>query len=234
MNHSIPSAAAHILDFVRATEVGTTARKGYDVIYGQAQGGLRKPITSMTLLEVQQGQSNRWGGRVGSSATGGYQFMYTTLGGLIEELKLDIQQRFTPDLQDRLAYLLLVRRKYPEWASGKIGDVAFARQLAQEWASFPVLVAGEGAHRKIARGQSFYTGDGLNKALVKPERIERMLDEARRLLTAGTTPPPPDVEPPTTPTEPKGNTMLGYTIAFVAGAVAGAVLMIWLASQGIL
>ena len=198
MNKNIPRPAAMLLDFIRETEVGTSARRGYDIIYSNKQHKLSKPITTMTILEVQQGQSKQWAnhnnGRnlTKSSATGGYQFMYKTLGELIIQFNLDIHQKFTPDLQDWLGYMLLKRRKYDQWIKGEIGDIAFARRLAQEWASFPVLRRTKGAHRMVNRGQSYYAGDGLNKSLTSPETIEKILRKAKHAPTVVDTSPTED------------------------------------------
>lgn len=203
MDKTVPAGAALLLDFIRKTEVGRDDRASYDIIYGQKQHKLDKPITDMTLLELQIGQANRWRGLVKSSASGGYQFMYATLGGLIEELDLDIHQKFTPDLQDRLGYHLLKRRGYQAFMDGKISTNEFAKRLAMEWASFPVLARTQGAHRWINRGETYYAGDRLNKALVQPESIEMLL---HKVSEAGSDipwiddgdpyfPPPPDVEP---------------------------------------
>jgi hypothetical protein len=83
------------------------------------------------------------------------------------------------DLQDRLGYRLLKRRGYGEFMAGKIDRTEFGKRLAQEWASLPVLAAATVGKRKVARGQSYYAGDGLNKALVGPERVEAMLDKVK-------------------------------------------------------
>jgi hypothetical protein len=129
----------------------------------------------------------------GSSAAGAYQFMKATLIGLRYELGLTGRELFTPDLQDRLGYHLLVRRGYPRFISGAIGPVAFGLAIAQEWASFPVLANRQGAHRAVTRGQSYYAGDGLNKALVKPEAVEvalsKALATAAMVATAAPVPP---------------------------------------------
>lgn len=53
-----------------------------------------------------------------------------------------------------------------------------------EWASFPVLTDARGKHRDVARGQSFYAGDGVNKALVSPERVEAVLDQVKAAARA--------------------------------------------------
>lgn len=183
MDKSIPPAAALILDFIRKTEVGTADRSGYDVIYGHKQHKLKVPLTSMTLDEIQAAQRN-WSRHHGSSAAGGYQFMRATLRGLMAELGLRGSQKLDPDLQDRLAYHLLKRRGYTDFVAGKISRTEFGKRLAQEWASFPVLAPTQGGSRKVQRGQSYYAGDGLNKALVKPEAIEQLLAKVQKLTTA--------------------------------------------------
>ena len=56
-------------------------------------------------------------------------------------LSISGTDRFTPDLQDRFAYKLLVRRGHAEFIVGKISLVQFTENLAKEWASLPVLAA---------------------------------------------------------------------------------------------
>lgn len=102
--------------------------------------------------------------------------------GLLKEVSaIERTDIFTPDLQDRLGYHLLKRRGYEEFAAGNLPLVEFGKRLAREWASLPVLADTKGASRNVSRGQSFYAGDGLNKALVKPERVEAVL---KRVLEA--------------------------------------------------
>jgi len=127
MTKTVPSGAAILLDFVRETEVGRGDRASYDVIYGNNQDKLPRPVTSMTLDEVEAAQPG-WSKRFGSSAAGGYQFMKNTLDAprtlrdIEGEMGLTGQERFTPDLQDRMAYHLLERRGYlrslPERSAG--------------------------------------------------------------------------------------------------------------------
>lgn len=182
MDRTVPLGAAMLLDFIRATETGTAGPESYRTIFGHNQGKLAKPITEMTLAEIQAAQGS-WTKRFGSSATGGYQFMKKTLAGLIQELGLSASQKLDEDLQDRLGFHLLKRRGYNDFAAGRIDTIEFAKRLAMEWASFPVLAYTKGAHLQIKRGQSYYAGDGLNKALVSPEQIEALLKEVRAVLT---------------------------------------------------
>ncbi|MGU3574549.1 hypothetical protein ACLBWZ_03405 [Brucellaceae bacterium C25G] len=178
MDKTVPSGAKILLDFVRLIEVGGTDRASYDVIYGHNQDKLAKPVTSMSLGDLVDAQAS-FTLLFKSSASGGYQFMRATLQGLVRELGIRGTQIFDPDLQDRLAFHLLKRRGYEEYMAGKISRTEFGKRLAQEWASFPVLAATKGAHINLKRGQSYYTGDKLNKALVTSKRLEAILDQVK-------------------------------------------------------
>ncbi|WP_421566160.1 hypothetical protein [Ochrobactrum sp. EDr1-4] len=110
--------------------------------------------------------------------------------GLAQELGLRGTQVFDPDLQDRFGFHLPIRRGYNEFIAGKVSRTELCKRLSQEWASFPVMAATKGAHRDLTRGQSYYTGDPLNKALVRPAKIEAVLNKVN---TAGTVRPAADV-----------------------------------------
>lgn len=194
MDRTVPAGAALLLDFIRKTEVGRDDRASYDVIYANKQGKLAKPLTSMTIDEVLAAQRG-WSKNHGSSAAGGYQFMRNTLAEMKEELGLRGSQKLDPDLQDRLAYHLLKRRGYEGFMAGTINRTEFGKRLAMEWASFPVLAGTKGQQRQVKRGQSYYAGDGLNKALVAPDVVEAVLD---RVKIAGNVVP----EPQSPPAEP--------------------------------
>jgi len=227
MDKTVPAGAAILLDFIGQTETGKPGPEGYGVIFANKQGKLAKPLTAMTLDEVIAEQV-RWSKNHGSSAAGRYQFMRATLRGLISELGLRGSQKLDPNLQDRLAYHLLKRRGYVEWAAGKIGDVEFAKRLAMEWASLPVLEATRGQHRNLNAGQSFYAGDGLNKALVSPAKVRDVLARARQALGS---PAPTEPRPiPTLPLPepaPSGGGVPGALIFFLIVAAALAAFFIF-------
>lgn len=202
MDKTVPAGAALLLDFIGDTE----APQGYDTIYGNNQLKLAKPVTNMTLAEVQAAQSG-WTKSYGSSAAGRYQFMKKTLGDLIIELKLSTGQKLDANLQDRLAYHLLKRRGYESYMALRISRAEFGKRLAQEWASFPVLAETQGAHQRVARGQSYYAGDDLNKALVKPAAVEAVLD---RVKAAGNAVPTPASTKPAPVLEPSNDNAPGF------------------------
>ncbi|MDK1489680.1 hypothetical protein QN219_06360 [Sinorhizobium sp. 7-81] len=185
MHKTVPPGAAILLDFIRETEVGRKDRASYDVIYANRQKRLKQPLTTMTFGEVVDAQRS-WSKGHGSSAAGAYQFMRATLIGLAREMpSIEGTDIFGPDLQDWLGYHLLKRRGYREFVAGELSLVEFGRRLAQEWASLPVLADTRGSQHEVRRGQSYYAGDGLNKALVKPETVEAVL---RNVLTAARRP----------------------------------------------
>jgi len=200
MDRTVPTGAAILLDFIRKTEVGRDDRASYDVIYANKQSKLPKPLTSMNIGEIVDAQ-RAWSKNHGSSAAGGYQFMRATLQDLAKELGLSGSQKLDPDLQDRLAYHLLKRRGYEAFMAGQISRTEFGKRLAQEWASFPVLAATKGQKRQVSRGQSYYAGDGLNKALVKPEKVEAVIEQARAAgnVVAAANPAHAPASPPTEP-----------------------------------
>lgn len=209
---TVPLHAQNLLDFIGDIE----APKGFDTIFGNRQGKLRVPLTQMTygdIIDAQADWGNKtwvkknWGYEKASSAAGRYQFMRATLQGIAKEVpSIDGRTIFSSGLQNRLGYYLLLRRGYADFISGKLNIVQFGLSLAQEWASFPVLSDTKGAHRRVMRGQSYYAGDGLNKSLVKPERVEARLRhvlDLASLVTVGDTPatispapvrPEPDVD----------------------------------------
>lgn len=199
MDKTVPAGAAVALAFISRTETDREPPDCYEVIYGHNQRKLSKPITSMTLDEVEANQPV-WSKRFGSSASGAYQFMKNTLDApqtlrdIEGEMGLTGKEKFSPDLQDRMAYHLLKRRGYLTFISGKLSRNGFALNLAKEWASLPVLHDCQGAHRWVRRGQSYYAGDGVNKALVDPEEVERVLGKVLAAAKGATT--PADTETP--------------------------------------
>lgn len=229
MDKTVPPGAAILLDFIRETEVGRSDRASYDVIYANKQHKLKQPLTTMNYGDIVDEQK-KWSKNHGSSAAGAYQFMRATLIGLAKEIpSISGKDVFTPDLQDRLGYHLLKRRGYADFIVGKITLVDFARRLAMEWASFPVLADCKGSHRFIVRGQSFYAGDGLNKALVKPEKVEEVLRQvlavARQPVDIPSIPAPEPVEVDPLP-EPVSKSRGIAALILAALAAAGA----WFAS----
>src|SRR5690606_26221365 len=146
------------------------------------QNLLPKPITKMSLGELLNDMGT-WSKRFGtlSSAAGAPQIIKKTLQGLVNELKLNLKQKFDANLQDRLAFHLLRRRGYDSWINGDINDTEFALRLSKEWASLPVLANTKNYRgANIKRGSSYYAGDGLNAAGPKADAWASVLREAKQ------------------------------------------------------
>jgi hypothetical protein len=196
---SIPAPAHEILKLIRVTETGRADATAYETIYSHAEGKLTKPITEMTLDELQHWQPG-FTKSFGSSASGAYQFMLATLKELETKLSLTGSEIFDAALQDRLGYELLKRRGYKPWVDAKTSTDTFMIGLAKEWASFPVPSRMKGAHRTVDRGQSYYAGDGVNKALVAPDVVWLVCEGCRDATTIA--PEPEPVPKPEVPVEP--------------------------------
>lgn len=188
MTPEAPHQAAALLAFIRRAETGEDDNEAYRTIIGHHQGELPKPLTRYTVDELLKAQL-QWGRKWGSSAAGAYQIIRKTLLGLKAGLGLTGSEIFDASLQDRLGYELLCQRGIEKAMDGRLAVSAFALALAKEWASMPVLLAVKGASRQIRRGQSYYAGDGLNKAQVTPEALEAVLAQTFRSTAAPAKPP---------------------------------------------
>jgi muramidase (phage lysozyme) len=156
--------ANRIADFVGGVE----ANGNYNAVYGKANN--KEDLSQYTVGQIlaRQQATVRNGGQ---SATGRYQIIRRTLTGLVQEMGLSLDTKFTNELQDKMFLHLLNRRGYQDYKAGRISTEEFGNRLAQEWASLPVLRA-TGTKRE---GASWYAGDGLNKALVSTDKVRALL-----------------------------------------------------------
>jgi hypothetical protein len=122
-------------------------------------------IPQYTLAQIDQYQTDRISAGFDSSAIGRYQFIRGTLREVVGQSGLAGTTRFSPDVQD---YLIIVRlkklRKLDSWKSGQLSDKDFQLELAREFASVPVPYDTQGNTMFVRKGQSYYSGDGLNSS----------------------------------------------------------------------
>lgn len=130
-------------------------------------------FTDMTIAQVLQWQQDYVNQGKASNAVGRYQFLGTTLRGLIQRLNIDPQARFDAAMQDRLAIALIERRGVMAYYQNRIGWEEFAANLAKEWASLP-KIAPPNAEK------SYYADDGLNKALITIEEIKTAIERLKQ------------------------------------------------------
>ena len=148
--------AKPLLDFIAQYE----SAGNYNIVWGgiKAQHKPPKPLTKMTIAEVLAWQDSIDPIYM-SEAAGKYQIMEDTLRGLVGPAGMSMSDMFDQSGQDKLAYELLNRRGYYDYINGNITAEKFANSLAKEWASLPIVSGPR-------TGQSFYSGDGLNKSHV--------------------------------------------------------------------
>ncbi|MEL7014103.1 MAG: hypothetical protein AAFO72_12585 [Pseudomonadota bacterium] len=144
--------AARLRDLIARAEAG---RMGYDAVQYGARIKPPKRPTDMTLAEIfdwieaTPGQPH---------AIGRYQFIPPTLRHSARRLGIDHSTRFSPDVQDQLADLLLGDAGFVKVQEGEITLDAFKLNLAKIWAGFPT-----------ASGRSYYDGYAGNKAVISYE-----------------------------------------------------------------
>ncbi|MNH58463.1 hypothetical protein D3C73_102630 [compost metagenome] len=161
--------AAGLLDTIARVE----SKNNYNAYFSRPNNTSIQ-FTSMTVKEVSVWQKQFVEQGNPSSAVGRYQFINSTLQGLIRELKIDENAKFDETLQDRLAIRLLERRGIREYVNNKLSREAFAHNLSKEWAALPKAI-GENPD------QSYYAGDGLNKAQLSLEEIYSSIATVRKL-----------------------------------------------------
>jgi len=174
---SITDQQKQLLDLIAKGE----AVAGADPYTSLWPGKSEPALVQMTCAEVQRFQQQRIDNGFRSSACGRYQFIKRTLTGAIDILGIDpLTTRYTADVQDALIIGILKRyRKLEEWLAGTYSTDRFMIKLAQEFASMPVPYRLQGQSRVVEKGQSYYAGDGLNRANHDPDSLFQELEEIR-------------------------------------------------------
>ena len=149
--------------------------QGYDSVYtGSLRGRKRswkpsdpgyKPVSQMTIDEVLSHQPKHFG------AAGQWQITKDTLKGLKRDMNLTGQERFSPEMQDKMALRLLQQKQgFRKFESAKTEAEArryltsAQNDVASLWASAPK-----------AGGGSQYEGVQGNKALTTSENMQNKL-----------------------------------------------------------
>ena len=146
-NYPLRDWLARLRTLIAQAEAGS---KGYDAVQ---YGATIKPPASPTRLTIQQiydwiddtpGQPH---------AIGRYQFIPPTLRRLVKQAGINPRQRFTPQVQDTLADILLADAGLSPFLAGDMDRVTFMNNLAKIWAGLP-----------NDTGKSHYHGYAGNKA----------------------------------------------------------------------
>lgn len=162
-----------LLDFIAKYESGGN----YDAYYAHARNTSDPKLTAMTIADVRKFQERYVAEGSASSAAGRYQIIRKTLDSLVASLNISARRtNFDRVSQDSMAMALLHGRGLKRFQAGGMSVEWFAHELAKEWASMPVLEATQGSVRRVTVGQSYYAGDGLNRAHARPENFRAVIE----------------------------------------------------------
>lgn len=150
-----------LLDLIARAE----ANRGYDSFYAGARVAPTRPVSQMTIAQVQQWQNANASAGSASTAVGRYQFIRNTLNEIVAALRIQPNAIFNAALQDQMATWKLQQRGLQQFLSGAINAEQFALRLAQEWAGLP----------KDRTNVSYYAGVAGNRANVAFADVLRAL-----------------------------------------------------------
>lgn len=184
--------AGPVLDLIGKYE----GRSDYDTVWGGIPKSMRpEKLTANTVAQVMQWQAWWRSKGLASTAAGKYQIISTTLKDIVSQMRFDTSRKFDAGTQDQMAMHLLSGRGFQRYLDGRIDADDMAISLAKEWASLPVPYDMRGANRTVKAGQSYYAGDGLNKAHASVAEVERALLTARERYRTGSGPVPAPTAP---------------------------------------
>ncbi len=136
-----------------------------DIIYSGCPVQPPQAITKMTVGEVRKFQDRMVASGSASSAVGACQVIRKTMDGAIASGILSPNELFDKAAQKKFTVAKMEERGLSKFKSGNISDMKMMKNLSMEWASFP----------KDMTWKSYYAGDGLNHAGVKPEQVLKQL-----------------------------------------------------------
>ena len=156
---AMTGGVAELLALIARAEAG---RDGYDAINHGARIRTRQPPSRMTLGEIQDWIAATPGQ---PHAIGRYQFIPETLRRVAALRGYGPGTRFSPEVQDALAGVLLAEAGLEAFQSGAIDRRTFMRNLARIWAGLP-----------LPDGRSYYEGHAGNRATMTWAAFEAGLE----------------------------------------------------------
>lgn len=122
---------AQLRDLIASAEAG---RAQYDAVQHGARVKPAKMPTQMTIAEIYQWIDDTPGQ---PHAIGRYQIIPGTLKGLVRKAGLDVNTRYSPEVQDRLADILLEEAGLTAMREGVMTRTGFMNNIAKIWAGLP-------------------------------------------------------------------------------------------------
>ncbi|EOC1774627.1 type VI secretion system tip protein TssI/VgrG, partial [Vibrio fluvialis] len=163
--------------------LGSVESKNDYSAYNRTKGGLKSfyktNLDKITVHEVQAMQASRE-----MFAVGRFQLIPTTLKEAVSILAISPESTFDKSIQDQIFNEYLIRVKRPQIvayleSNGSVEDAMYA--WAKEFASAGVEKGRTISKGRIAvGGESYYSGDGLNKAHISPEKMKEVLVKSKQ------------------------------------------------------
>lgn len=154
----------------------------YNAYYAHGDNTDNPRLTDMTLAQVLRWQKGYTDEGSYSSAAGRFQIIRKTLKGLVASMNLSLHEVFNEYTQDAMADQLLRGRGLAKYQMREISTNRFCNSLAKEWAALPVTTRIKGRQGfKLEPGQSYYAGDGVNKALVSIAEVKAAVHQIPRV-----------------------------------------------------
>lgn len=166
------SGKKQLLDFIGQKESGSL---GYNaLVYGNGTPKTAD-LTNMTLEEVLKYQSGMISRGHASTAIGRYQFTKATLEEFARKAGVGLSEKFTPEIQDKIAGALLDEVGYEKVVAGKMTMDEFQNRLAGRWASLPRV-----------DNTSQYAGMNGNKILTSSDTLRNVIASSMTSTTGAT------------------------------------------------
>jgi len=150
---------ARLKSLIAVAEAGP---RGYDAVHVQAIRLPKKP-TQMTLREIAQWVKATPGK---PHAIGRYQIIPSTMRVLIRRSGFSPQTRFSPEVQDAFADILLADAGLDKFLKGRISRKRFMNNLARIWAGLPT-----------SKGKSHYDGYAGNRHTISLAYFQSQMAE---------------------------------------------------------
>jgi len=113
-------------------------------------------------------------------ALGRFQIIPKTMEGSYKKAGLTLDSVLSPQNQDLLFYKALLPSAAIRYINKQSDDIdAAVVALAKVWASVGVPMRMKGAHRMVNRDESYYAGDGTNKAHTTSAQMKEALRQER-------------------------------------------------------
>lgn len=159
--------------------IGRAEGAGYDTIVGYISRSdyPSRPITALTVDELLAWQDSV-DPKYDSEASGRYQVIEDTLRGLKTSGIVSGNELYGPATQDKIAIALLKGRGLNRFLEGIITPEQFGNNLAEEWASFPIMTGPR-------KGQGYYPGQGGKLGTQEVLNVLKQVKDYKSSTTSG-------------------------------------------------